>query len=186
MSQAYYYLVASLPTLSFEGKAPFSCADFLKECRSHLNDEDFLRLEKAISADEEMPLVIPGMVGAWVTFNRNVRNEIAILRASRGMASRALTSSADIHGERQYVPQLTELVEGASKATDPLTAEKILDAARWRHLEELVTGHYFDLEVLIVYALKLKILDRYVVIASSAGKEIYEEYKKVKIPEPAA
>jgi hypothetical protein len=42
-----------------------------------------------------------------------------------------------------------------------LEAEKSLDLERWRFLDEVSAGHYFDIDSLIVYALKLKILIRW-------------------------
>lgn len=39
--------------------------------------------------------------------------------------------------------------------------EKILDEARWQVLDDLGFGHYFDMDSLILYAYKLKILERW-------------------------
>jgi Protein of unknown function (DUF2764). len=52
-------------------------------------------------------------------------------------------------------------VLAASVHPSPREGERILDEARWRFLEELAIGHYFDRDVLITYALRLKILERW-------------------------
>jgi hypothetical protein len=45
-------------------------------------------------------------------------------------------------------------------AKDPLKAEQQLLALQWEKLEELSVGHYSDLSALILYKLKLEILER--------------------------
>jgi hypothetical protein len=51
----------------------------------------------------------------------------------------------------------------------------MLDEARWRMLEELCVGHYFDLDFLIIYALKLLILERWQRIRTADGGRLLEE-----------
>jgi hypothetical protein len=51
----------------------------------------------------------------------------------------------------------------------PLDAEKNLDEIRWKALEELATGHYFDLDALITYAYRLLILLRWEQIRTADG-----------------
>lgn len=53
------------------------------------------------------------------------------------------------------VPPLA-LTEGT-----PLEKEIQLMQLQWKKLEELATGHHFDLDALIIYKLKLMILDRW-------------------------
>jgi hypothetical protein len=49
----------------------------------------------------------------------------------------------------------------ANTNTSILDAEKTLDEIRWKAIEDLSTGHYFDLDLLITYAYKLLILQRW-------------------------
>jgi hypothetical protein len=59
----------------------------------------------------------------------------------------------------------------AYRSASILEAEKILDQARWNFLDALSFGHYFDFDYLLVYGLKLKILERWEKI-QKADKEI--------------
>jgi hypothetical protein len=59
--------------------------------------------------------------------------------------------------------------------TSVLDAEKILDETRWKVLDELATGHYFDLDLLITYAYKLLILQRWESIRSADGMILLEQ-----------
>jgi len=61
-------------------------------------------------------------------------------------------------------------------------AERALDLERWRLLDELSFGHYFDFDALLIYALKLKILERWLKIEIADKERIIKEtvnYKEV-------
>ncbi|MDD5512600.1 MAG: DUF2764 family protein, partial [Candidatus Omnitrophica bacterium] len=45
---------------------------------------------------------------------------------------------------------------------------------RWAFLEELNTGHYFDFEVLIIYALKLLLLEKWLRIQGADKSQVME------------
>ena len=57
-------------------------------------------------------------------------------------------------------PALAEIARHLLALDSPLAADEELDRLRWRFLEELAFGHYFDLETLVIYRLKLRILER--------------------------
>lgn len=173
MSHTYYYLVASLPTLYLDSPLIISYEQFLSLSKEQLSSNDFLSLTEAtLSFDVEQKHANP-CLNAWARFNRNLRNEIARYRATRG----GKDPLDYIRGEKSFEPRIMEVVQEAARAENPLMGEKILDRFRWRYLDELILGHYFDLDALMVYALKLQILERYTMIQSGKGKEIFESYK---------
>ena len=67
-----------------------------------------------------------------------------------------------------------ELAEAAREAYNhesPLSGEDILNRARWFHLDELEVGHFFDLDRVIIYYVKLQILARRRVFTRAAEGE---------------
>jgi len=54
----------------------------------------------------------------------------------------------------------------------------VIDQAKWQKLDALVQGHFFDFEFILVYGIKLKILERYQEVGSDKGYENFEELKK--------
>ena len=178
MSNYYYYLIASLPMLHFGMKPSIAWNDFLTVCQEQLIATDFEIIQKIISSQELPPHSTKSVLKAWFEFNHQLRNELAW--------SRALEAKKDplnhTRGPREAQPAIVEMISQAFKSRDPLTAEKILDRFRWQYLDELTEGHYFDLEFLITFALKLKILERYQLIESPKGKEIFKEYTHIKVP----
>ncbi len=173
MSKAYYYLVASLPMLEFPGKPPFSSEQFLEECQRLLPGSDYQIVKRVLQAAELKQPSGNNLLDQWRQFQRDLQNELAWIRASEAKQD----PQSFIRGELYEDPYIVDVVATAIKSPDPLTAEKYLDRIRWQKLDDLVRFHYFDLECLIAYAIKLKILERHQQIESQEGKEIYEGYK---------
>ena len=62
--------------------------------------------------------------------------------------------------EAPFYTGLPAMVKEALSAGTPKAVETALDRRRWSYLEELETGTQFDLGRLIVYRLKLLLLER--------------------------
>jgi len=175
MSSKHYYFVASLPILEFGLKPPVSYQSFTDDCERLLSSEDFDIIKEARLDLYKEPQGKNPVFDAWAEFSRSFRNEIVRLRlqkAGKGPFDYLRTEGLWIE------PFLAGYVSQAAKSDDPLSAEKFLDQIRWQKLSELAIGHHFDLGFLIVYALKLQILERYKAIGSPKGKETFEEYKR--------
>ena len=178
MSNKYYYLIASLPLLEFGMKPPLSSEDFLTECKKLLALQDYALVKKVLEPGDLTRPSNNKFLSQWMNFIQNFRNELAWIRSTEANKDPANY----IRGQRIDDPNIVDLLAPAVEAEDPLSAEKLLDSARWQNLDELSQWHYFDLELLIVYAIKLKILERYQEIESPKGKELFAEYKKIEIP----
>jgi hypothetical protein len=76
---------------------------------------------------------------------------------------------------REGIPVLgpEAIARNAFHQESPLAGELMIQRGRWGILDELEFGHYFDLERLIVYKLKLEILENKAGIRIPEGKEIY-------------
>ncbi|MDO8580663.1 MAG: DUF2764 family protein [Candidatus Omnitrophota bacterium] len=179
MGRDYYYFVASLPSIFFEKKPSLSLEDFLKDAERLLEDNDYRLVREMIQGNEGNIPPSNAVSKKWFFFNRDLRNELAYIRAKNANKD----PQQYIRGEWPGPGRFTDLAQNVLKAPDPLTGEKILDHARWQDLEDLGMGHFFDLEAVVIYGLKLKILERYQLISSSRGEEVFQEYQKVKLPE---
>jgi len=67
------------------------------------------------------------------------------------------------------------------KEGNPLEIEKKLLLLRWNLIEEKQQEHHFDLEFLILYFLKLQILDRLSSFNKEKGQEIFQKISKVDV-----
>ncbi len=167
----YYYTVAALPMLFYDTPpGSISTESFIDFCSDWLSPEDFDCLTKAsLSIEGPMTERYP-IVQKWVNWECTLRNELVKLRAQKKgeEAFRYMQECDSVVG-------IEELAREAFVQESPLVGEDILNRGRWQFLEELETGHHFDIERLIVYFLKLQLLERKGRFDKQAGKERYSE-----------
>lgn len=170
MSKKYYYLAASLPYLSFDAEPPLSLEDFRDDCRRLMDPADFVVLEQFL----EHPHQAEGFPDADL---RKFRGFLKVFLNEQAMF-RTQTREMDMESRDQDVserdPYLHEQVVRASKASNPLEGEKILDEIVWERIDDLQAGHHFDLIWILLYGVKLTILRRYRVIEHPESREKFE------------
>lgn len=157
MANFYVYLISSLPSLRFEDKPPFSFAQFLEICQDKIPAPD-MQVLGASCVDGNYPLGLSqATLDEWRKFDTDLRNELARIRAERKKLD-------PLKYQRQpefIAPYFTHAALSAIRNPLLLDAERMLDQERWRKLDELSVGHYFDLDALVVYAHKLLISERW-------------------------
>ncbi len=165
MAGYYAYLLASLPMLHFGVKSPLSFEAFQATCRGLVSEEESALLEKMRQGAAVEETARPAVLRAWASFERTLGNELAKVRAARQHkdAARYLRGDAQAYlpGDAGVQTSVTHLALAASRHPDILESERMLDAARWEWLETWSLGHYFDTEALVLYGLKLLILERW-------------------------
>ena len=166
MREQYYYVITSLPYLSLSEGPHIRRNDFLASCKNYLKRTDFDMLETVSLFDVEGNDVTPGVIRRFFRWERGIRNVLVRLRAK----STGLEPDEFIRDEIVDHSQAL-LAEEAFNANSPLVAEEILNKARWRYLDELEFGHYFDIERLVVYFVKLQILERISSFDAEEGRE---------------
>jgi len=172
MADFYPYLIASLPMLHFGMKPPFSFERFLEVCRPFIPKKDYhlvCTLPKPEQYRENGKR--HRTIQKWIEFEGALRNELVKIRASgKHVDPATYLRTVDYSGS-----SLVPVVMVANTNTSILDAEKTLDEIRWKALEELSTGHYFDLDLLITYAYKLLILQRWEKIRNADGTILLEQ-----------
>ena len=166
----YYYLVASLPLLEFGMKMPILYEDFLSRCKDELSPKDLDIIKRAKIRPAEDIEDASLTLRQWKRFEATFRNELAGHRASK----RSKDASRYIRGEGYKDPFLAIKAHWAVNEESPLEAERFLDRLRWEKIEELERTHYFDIDYLVAYALKLEILERWQNINSEGGMQVLQ------------
>lgn len=158
MPRYYTYLVSSLPLLRFDRELPFSYEKFLEMCRDFISEKEFIMLKTITEKEPEITKIKNKTLKEWFNFDFALRNELAKQRASRKNedSSKYLRKT-----DKDLSNYFIHLISEALKSSSPLEAERILDRARWIYLEELERGHFFDFDFLVVYGVKLCILERW-------------------------
>ncbi|MDD5155191.1 MAG: DUF2764 family protein [Candidatus Omnitrophica bacterium] len=168
MSDFYVYLISSLPMLHFEGKPPFSFEAFLSKCSQFIPQKD-LEVLKGLRS-EGVPQQKSRIIRKVSGFETLLRNELVNLRAAR----KKIPAEKYLRPDGYAGSSIYHIAVAAQRNPSPLEAEKILDQAKWSFLDELAFGHYFDPDSLVIYALKLLILERWEKI-HNANKQVLLE-----------
>lgn len=154
MSQ-YYYLVATLPMLFYQSERSPSREEFLELCRTLVSGADFRVLAEADLQVRGEQASGCAVLDKWRSWECGLRNELAKLRARR----KSVEPAGHLVEAREHLGQ-TEIARQALGEASPLAAEELLNRARWDYLDELETGHYFDLSRLVLFSLRLQLLVR--------------------------
>ncbi len=171
----HYFLVASLPLLRFDESPPITVSALLALCEEWLGARERRAVENACLTDFDSAHGTGTIFARWQEWETNLRNELTILRAqSRGV------EPFEFLLECPWVMGPAEMAREAMAAATPLEAEQILDRVRWRHLEELEVGHHFDTAWLVLYSLKLQLLERKALLNKDAGQETFDRVTEEK------
>ena len=167
----YIYLISSLPMLHFDMRAPFSFEGFLEICSGILPDRDVEIVKTAAQPTlPPRPDQCP-VEREWRAFDTQLRNELVRIRAAR----KRLDPGKFLRGDKQGDPSIAHIAMNAYRNPSIIEAEGMLDRERWRIMEEISAGHYFDIDFLVVYAHKLLILERWEKIHTADKSGILED-----------
>ena len=170
MGAYYVYLISSLPMLSFVSRMPFTPDEFIAKCEGLIPEQESGILKGIIQAGpSSLSAAAKGVLGEWGKFEIILRNELARARAGRKKSD----FSRFVRLPDNFDARISHVAMAAYRSASILEGEKILDQARWDFLESLSFGHYFDFDFLIVYALKLKILERWSRIQDADKEQLF-------------
>jgi hypothetical protein len=162
MTGYYVYLISSLPVLHFGTKPPFSMEKFFAICSELIPAGDLEILKSSLEDEGE---------GRYHDFETALRNELVKIRAARKHLDAAKFLRRDGYAEQW----ISHAAAGAYRNPSVIGAQKMLDQDRWRFLDELSVGHYFDIEILMIYARKLLILERWEYVRTADADKLLEE-----------
>ncbi|RKY80721.1 hypothetical protein DRQ15_01760 [candidate division KSB1 bacterium] len=162
----YYYFVSQLPVLFFDQESYMSTEYFLQEAEKWLSAKDFRTLSAVDINDFSLDKKCPQVLKQYKQFEFNLRNDLALWRKAQRMG-------------QEYKP--VNFPVSVIKEGNPLEIEKKLLLLRWNLIEEKQQEHHFDLEFLILYFLKLQILDRLSSFNKEKGQEIFQKISKVDV-----
>jgi len=164
----YYYLVASLPHLEFEKAPPIEKAVFWEECRKWLSPRDIKTLQSAEIFASEKDEGDVKVVSDWKTFDSKLRRLLSEERAGNKMIDNSPISFA---------------LEDVLQDGTPLQKEIKYEKVRWDFLNEESKQHFFDINWLTVYFLKLQILDRLEMFNKDKGEKVFYNLCEVNYEE---
>lgn len=173
MSQ-YYFFVSSLPYLLYDEGPPIEIEQFIDGARLNLSPGDFADLRTASIDAPDTNESDRRIIAQWKQFERGLRNALVRLRAADlDLAPESFLRVLESGDDGSSEPGLMEAAREAVANESPLAAEHMLGTVRWHYLSELETGHFFDLDAVIIYYLKLQVLSRNRLFSRKEGEEAY-------------
>jgi len=178
-----YYLVSSLPDLSWEAEPAFGSERFLALCNDWLSEGEkntltTLSLQPPAPCDHsdyfaaapQLKTVSASVASAWYRWETALRNRLVKQRAAAGQDPARM-----LHGESELVTEIENGVTEAWNQTDPMERERVLDRMRWRFLDELENHNTFNFGYLCIYRLKLLLKEKWQPRQRDAGRAKLEQ-----------
>ena len=180
----YEYIIASLPVLQAGYRGPLDTEGLLEEIREQLSATDAASLQlvldgwNASALGEEFYARAAKSRSAFIReyflYDRQLRNaKVAWLNKSLGRpegqdimpAPGADTTDEDFEDQARAA----EVLAGS----DILERERGLDNLLWERIDSLTIMHVFDLDVILGFAAKLQIVNRWLKLDETTGRELF-------------
>jgi len=172
----YYFLVSSLPYLTKDSTVQLTVSSFMELCREQLTKNDLNIIEKCSLDNFIIGKNINSTYLRWQLWEINLRNELLKLRSQKkGAQQDKYLVSCD------RIIETDEVARNAFNQASPLDAENMMDNARWNLIESMEVGNYFNLEKLILYSLKLQILEKKASYNKELGIKEFNMLKQTKL-----
>jgi hypothetical protein len=126
-----------------------------------------------------------GFLREWLIFNRNIKNIITALLCRKykldpvpqmvgedGLVPHLIRGNARDFGlstELDYIDRLVQI----SEHPDLMERERRLDLLRWEFISGKTLFHYFDIDAVLAYLLKLDIVIRWARLDKAAGEQLF-------------
>ena len=149
----YYYLISSLPMIKVGEPLPFSYEEFLAICKSEMSSSDYKELEKATFTSDDSAK--SSLMKMWQQYLDKVG---LILKDER--AKNLKWNDAKILTEMSSDPVLKDRIHRAVTVMNPLEGEKEILNIYFDFLTSNSSLDPFSIENLMIYALKIQIIER--------------------------
>lgn len=184
----YHYIIASLPAISQDWKFGDRTAEGLigeiKGLSTSRDLETIGLVEKGFSDDSLNPDFYRealshkvSFIRRYYTFDLNVRNsKVRFLNKALGREEDrdVIVLQEDGEDTSASFPEAAQL-ENILQGKDILARERAIDSLYWNKLDELTLMHYFDLDVILAFILKLHIIDRWHRLDEQTGREMFRK-----------
>ncbi len=180
----YEYIVASLPDLKLEDSkgGNLSAEKLIAEIRGQLSRKDNVVMDFLLSAYDPEQLNADfytralahknRFVREWSAFDLDLRNTtVAYLNDSLGRAKGQDQILLEGREDAEFPEQ--SAAESILRGTDILKRERGLDELRWQKINEITLMDYFDLEIILGFVAKLKIIDRWLQLDPDSGRALF-------------
>ncbi len=164
-----YYLIPSLPTLRPFDLRNMNSNKFLGFCAGELTPPDYEILSHC-TLDNFTNVPRQDTFQRWLEFEKNLRDQLAILRIQK----LGLDPAQHMRNAKKPVQTASRVVEIFNQES-PVAKEKALFQYRWTHLRRMESGFYFTFDNLVIYYLKLQLLEQWNLFNQAIGRRMLDQ-----------
>ena len=180
----YHYIVASLPELTSGWKFQERSAEqIIGEIRELCGKDDLALLDilqesfvpENLTQEFYQKALASGnsFIREYFTFDLKVRN--AKVRYLNRELSRPADKDVISIPLQEENSEEDAGIEAAFKGTDLLARERAVDDLYWEKADALSLIHWFDMNVIMSFVLKLHIIDRWNLLDEQTGREMFRK-----------
>lgn len=151
-----------LPELNLEDKLTSLFYEHALKCKNEF-----------IASWFEFNLILTNVLVATNCIKYGIDRHKAIIGHSEIIDS-IRNSNAKDFGISTILPEIDEMVRIAEEP-DFYERERKIELLKWNWLEDKGFFHFFDMEYLFIYLLKVEMLQRWITLAKSSGSDIFRE-----------
>lgn len=179
----YHYIIVGLPDLVPEfGPSQFSYDEMAAVVRANLSAKDNKLVDWLEFGFREENLhhyfyyraehSKSHFLSKYFELDRFIRNvQVSLLSKTLGKESQKylmgeFDAECDDYKEIAKIFEISNLIE----------REQALDRFRWNKISEINLFHYFDMDVILAFLLKGKLVERWIRLDQAKGAELFEQY----------
>ena len=184
----YEYIIAGLPLLSQDGRENPDTGALLDEIREQLSSSDRSALDFLLSSYEPETLNAEFYLKAEKSRNRFIREFFSLDLGVRNTKVEYLNRKLwRPEGTDILIPdpesdsvefEKKEEVNAILEGGDILARERGLDDFYWKSADELTVLDVFDLDVILAFVVKLKLVERWLRLDEATGRELFRKLVK--------
>ncbi|MBO7204205.1 MAG: DUF2764 family protein [Bacteroidales bacterium] len=178
----YHYIIAGLPELIPDlGNQQISYADVSERIISNLSSKD-RQLVKWFEFGSKPENLNPHFynnvtrlksrfLNEYFSLDRNIRNAQVRFLAAKESFDESKYTIGDVDTSYEEYPQLLQIFE----TPNIFERELQLDKFKWNKISDLTMYHYFDMDVILAFLAKAKIVKRWLDLDKESGAKLFEE-----------
>ena len=184
----YEYIIAGLPLLSQDGRENPDTGALLDEICEQLSSSDRSALDFLLSSYEPETLNAEFYLKAEKSRNRFIREFFSLDLGVRNTKVEYLNRKLGRpEGTDILIPdpesdsvefEKKEEVNAILEGGDILARERGLDDFYWKSADELTVLDVFDLDVILAFVVKLKLVERWLRLDEATGRELFRKLVK--------
>lgn len=184
----YEYIIAGLPLLQQDGRENPDTEAILAEIREQLSARDTRTLDLLLDSCDPSKLNADLYRKAAASGNRFIRNffeldlgvrnaKVEYLNRTLGRPEGTDVLVLDPEKENAEFEQKGE-VDAILEGSDILARERGLDDFYWKAVDTLTVMDVFDLDIILAFVVKLKLVERWLRLDEATGRELFRKLVK--------